>query len=203
MWYTEYLTVKELYATIADTQFIASLFKKGLKRNNDRLAVSAMEELLRRGDSDMIVYALNDAFASKLMVKGSPLVTLISNSLLENAHEINTILYHYGKGLRRGDFMGPSDWIRTHADWFKRVHCSGDVRRARPWATQYIWTHEEIAREMNRQDAELAYMVKHPLEHTAEEDVRLACAEANLAKKAKAKRKKLSIESFKEFVQNL
>ena len=52
------LTVKELYASIYDTQTIESFFLKGLEKDNDRLAVSAMEELILRGDTDKVIEGL-------------------------------------------------------------------------------------------------------------------------------------------------
>lgn len=144
MWYTEHLTVRELYATIADTQLIASLFEKGLKQNNDRLAVSAMEELLRRGDTDKIAYKLDKAFSSSWMVKGSPLVIMIANSLFENAHEVDPLLCHYGKGLRR-EFVSPTHWICAHASEFNGRPRGYEAMNAHGWAYPFIWPEPSLS----------------------------------------------------------
>ena len=138
MWYTEHLTVKELYATITDSQLIASLFEKGLKQNNDRLAVSAMEELLRRGDTDKIAYKLEKAFSSNWMTKESTLVIMIANSLFENAHDVDPLLCHYGKALRR-EFVSPTHWVCTHANEFNGHPRGYEAMNAHSWAYPFIW----------------------------------------------------------------
>ena len=173
--YTENLTVKEMYASIKSTDFIAELFEKGLAMNNDRLAVSAMEELLLRGDSDLIVEALNKAFASGWIVKNSPLVALIARSLFENAGEVDPILQHYGKGLFR-EFLSPSEWIRAHAERYRKVPRCGAVTKARPWAAIHILPKKDLRQAMRDADAALA---------------------------ARAKRLRLANESLEEFIKNL
>lgn len=137
--YTKNLTVKEMYASIGATSFIVELFKKGLEMNNDRLAVSAMEELLRRGDTDLIAESLNHAFEQNQVVLGSTMATLIGSSLMDGAREPDPILHRYGKGLLCGEFMGPYEWVRNHADQFQKVPRCGVVKNAQPWASAQIW----------------------------------------------------------------
>ncbi len=119
--YTKNLTAREMYASIGATDFIVTLFKEGLAVNNDRLAVSAMEELLRRGDSDLITERLEDAFKQQQMVAGSSLVYLIGSSLFDDAREIDPILHAYGKGLLRGEFVSPSEFARNHAKQYPEI----------------------------------------------------------------------------------
>ena len=137
--YTKNLTVREMYASIGSTDFIVTLFKEGLTMNNDRLAVSAMEELLHREDSESIVECLEDAFRQQQIAAGSSLVNLIANSLSDGAREIDPILCNYGKGLIRGEFVGPSEFVRNHAEQYRKCYRSGAVRKAKPWAAKEIW----------------------------------------------------------------
>ena len=116
--YTKNLTVREMYASIYVTSVIVEFFKKGLEMNNDRLAISAMEELLRRGDTDYIVEGLDNAFEKEQIMSQSTMVTLIGNSLKDGARDVDPMLQKYGKGLLRGDFMGPRKWVQTHSDQF-------------------------------------------------------------------------------------
>ena len=136
--YTKNLLVKEMYASIGATDFIKELFEKGLEMGNDRLAVSAMEELLRREDTDLIHKCLNEAFAKEQMVQGSSLVTLIASSLLDGARGVDPVLCSYGKGLLRGEFMGPQEWVRTHADRLNGYSSSKD-KRPNAWAPGQAW----------------------------------------------------------------
>ena len=141
MWYTENLTVSELYESIA-TDTIDNLFRLGLKTKNELLAVSAMEELLRRGDNDMVVDGLNDAFDSDWTIAGSPTHILIANSLAENAMITDSLLCSYGKALRR-TFMKPTDWARANADRLRKFPLAKAVRDANPWVAQYIWPNKK------------------------------------------------------------
>lgn len=143
--YTKNLTVREMYASIGDTNYIVELFQKGLEINNDRLAVSAMEELLRRGDTDFIAKGLNHAFEQGQLTPKSTLVTLIANSLMDGAREVDPILQRYGKGLLRGELMGPYQWIANHADQFRKVPKCGVVKNAQPWASAQIWGKSDIS----------------------------------------------------------
>lgn len=142
---------------------------------NDRLAVSAMEELFNRGDSDTIVEVLNKAFASGWMVKGSTLVNLIARSLSESARNEDPILHHYGRALPH-EFRSPSEWIRAHADQYKKNPKSDAFKKAHPWAAIHIWPDEELRQAIKQADEELA---------------------------ARAKRQQLAADSFREFTETL
>ena len=151
--YTKNLTVREMYTSISDTDFIVQLFAKGLAMNNDRLAVSAMEELIRRGDTDRIVYTLDEAFAKNLMVMGSPLTIILATSLFENAREEDAILSHYGKALRKGEFMGPTAWITSRAGYYQRFYLCGAVRRAKSWSKPFVTPADKLEKTSDQEPA--------------------------------------------------
>lgn len=136
---TKNLTTKEMYASIPETQVIVEFFKKGLEINNDRLAVSAMEELILRGDTDYIAYALNEAFEKGWVREGSTMISMIGRSLKDGCREADGVLCRYGDGLTKGDFCGPFDWIVQHAtDWGEDPR-AGLLRKAKKWVREIIF----------------------------------------------------------------
>ena len=101
------LTVKELYASIPDTSVINSLFLEGLRENNDRLAISAMEELILRGDTDLITEGLDNAFKNKEIRINTTMSTLIARSLTESCRGVDPLLQRFGKSLFRAKTDDP------------------------------------------------------------------------------------------------
>ena len=59
------LTVRELFASMPLTKDIVEFFDKGLRSNNDRLAGAAAEELIRRGETDLIVCSLDEFYETE------------------------------------------------------------------------------------------------------------------------------------------
>ena len=108
--YSKNLTVKELYSSIFKSDYIAKLFADGLAMNNDGLAISAAKELMERGDYLIVRDTLDEAFDSGVIVKESSLISLLGRTLMDNTRGLDPILCHYGGGLLRGDYMGPSKW---------------------------------------------------------------------------------------------
>ena len=109
------LRVKELYASIPNPLLIASLFKEGMKMGSTQLAVSAMEELIVRGDTDYIAKELNFAFERGYIKIGTSMCSMIARSLVESCREADPILARYGKALFKGEGeKGPSDWATAH-----------------------------------------------------------------------------------------
>ena len=141
--YTRNLTVKDLYATIYRTRTVVTLFRIGIEDSNAYLAASAMEELMLRGDSELIVETLNWAFEEGKIDEESPLVTLIAKSLNDSAREFDPFLRSYGEFLLHDGFAGPSEWIKEYAEKYVRVYRSGAVRKAKTWAKQHILTPDE------------------------------------------------------------
>lgn len=101
------LTVKELYASIYDTQTIESFFLKGLEKDNDRLAVSAMEELILRGDTDKVFEGLKAAFERGDIKVESTMATMIARSLSESCRGVDPFLHKFGKFLFKAEGSDP------------------------------------------------------------------------------------------------
>ena len=114
MSYTKLLTVKEVYASIYKASVIDEFFRKGLELDNDRLAISALEELILRGDTDLIVYSLNQAFEKGQIRKESALLSLLARVLSTECRRVDPFLDRYGKALLQGAFMSPSEWAQTN-----------------------------------------------------------------------------------------
>ena len=135
---TKNLTTKEMYASIPVTKFVVDLFEKGLEIHNDRLAISAMEELILREDTDFIAYSLNRAFEKGQISRGSTMVAMIGRSLKEGCRDVDGVLCLYGGALLRGDFEGPLDWVKHHAHEWVRCPKSGYLKRSKIWARQFF-----------------------------------------------------------------
>lgn len=95
------LLAKELYASIPSTKLIAELFEKGMKMGSTQLAVSAMEELILRGDTDLVFCSLKEAFDTEngYVKLDSSMGSMIARSLLESDRGSDPILRRFGKGI--------------------------------------------------------------------------------------------------------
>jgi hypothetical protein len=144
------LSTKELYTSMT-TKMVEKLMKLGLEAKNERLTISAMEEILCRGDSDLVVKILNQAFKDKVfeqedLISENLLLFMIARSLFDSTRELDPMLYLYSKAvIREGIFMSPTEWIKQEAPNFQKVHRSGAVMKAHPWAYEYLMTDEERA----------------------------------------------------------
>ncbi len=103
----ENLKVKELYASIYATSIIEEMFKTGLKIGSTLLAVSAMEELIIRGDTDIIRRGLDSAFKEGHVKIGTSMSTLIALSLSESCREADPFLQHFGEFLFKAKTNDP------------------------------------------------------------------------------------------------
>ena len=101
------LTVKELYASIPVASIIESFFRTGLEIDNDRLAVSAMEELILRGDTDKVCYGLREAFERGDIKAKTTTTTMIARSLSESCRGIDPFLHQFGKFLFKAEGPDP------------------------------------------------------------------------------------------------
>ncbi|MBR3180402.1 hypothetical protein IKF57_02650 [Candidatus Saccharibacteria bacterium] len=93
------LTTKELYASIYATSIVEEMFVTGLKIGSTQLAVSAMEELIIRGDTDIIRRGLDSAFKEGHVKIGTSMSTMIARSLSESCREADPFLQRFGKFL--------------------------------------------------------------------------------------------------------
>ncbi len=101
------LSVSSLYASIPTTKTIESFFLLGLELDNDRLAVSAMEELIRRDDTEMIIIGLRQAFERGTVQAKTTMATMIGRSLSESYRGINPFLSRLGEYLLEADGPNP------------------------------------------------------------------------------------------------
>lgn len=114
------LTIKELYASIPATSIVKEMFVNGLKIGSTQLAISAMEELIVRGDTDIIQHELDFAFKEGYVKIGTPMSALIARSLMESCREADPFLQRFGKFLFRAKTNDP---FTEFAESFN--YCSG------------------------------------------------------------------------------
>lgn len=106
------LTVKELYASIPATKTISQFFEIGLEIGSTQLAISAMEELMTRGDTDIVANMLQSASDKGQLQLGTSITGMIARSLAE--YRGDPILYKYGKALFRGEGSeGIWKWVKS------------------------------------------------------------------------------------------
>ncbi|MDO4753213.1 MAG: hypothetical protein Q4A36_03220 [Candidatus Saccharibacteria bacterium] len=130
------LTVRELLATLPMTEDIVEFFDKGLRRGNDRLAGSAMEELIRRGETGLIVETLDKFYKGSYTNKSDSTLFVLMADLAESCREEDALLGNYAShGIQD---CGPTEWIRQNAERFKKFYRSGAVVNAKPWAKKYL-----------------------------------------------------------------
>ncbi len=116
------LTAKELYASI-DAPIVAEMFKTGLKIGSTQLAISAMEELIVRGYTDIIRSGLDSAFKEGHIKIETPMSTMIARSLSESCREADPLLQRFGKFLFKAKTDNPFDeFVNDSGVEF----CSGD-----------------------------------------------------------------------------
>lgn len=109
------LKVKELYASIPETKLIVDLFNTGLEMGSTQLAISAMEELIIRGDTDYIAQGLDSAFKNGNLKLGTSMCSMVARSLVEGCREADPFLARYGKALFKGEGgNGPFGWAKTN-----------------------------------------------------------------------------------------
>jgi hypothetical protein len=118
------LKTKELYASIPNTDFIKVMFREGLRMGSTQLAISAMEELIVRGDTDYVCDGLTFGFTNGFIKLGTSMCSMIARSLVESCREVDPFLTRYGKALFKGEGgNGPREWIAAN-DPAKKVDTS-------------------------------------------------------------------------------
>lgn len=103
--YTRTLTVSELFNTLNtksenEELTVLDFLTNGLRTNNDGMAIAAMEELCKRGESDLITCALAEAFDAGYIKVGTTFSITLANCLAKIGRDIDPILRRYGKTLR-------------------------------------------------------------------------------------------------------
>lgn len=117
--YTNNLNVRELYASMSNPEDVVSLFRYGIRINNDRLAVSAMEDLIRRKDYADIADVIDKAITDDLLVPGSTLCSMMMRSLAESTKGNETYLGAYARAVLSGQFTGPRAWLRENPEKYR------------------------------------------------------------------------------------
>ena len=140
------LTVKELYSSIPSTETIAFLMKAGLEQGSTQLAVSSMEELLLRGDQDIVHETLKNAIDDGTLKLCTSMSAMVARSLMES-HDTDPFTRIIGKGLLQET---PEDMEKTvdeaFAARFGRIPHSGQAIEAEKLLGLYFRrkTAEEI-----------------------------------------------------------
>jgi len=103
-------TLKEWLSLHCITKDVDDLFRKALKDNDEPMAVLALAELIKRGDTDLVTYAVRDATEDGCFVLGSHFSTVFANALTQ-CGDRDPILRSIGKNVRRKGF-----WPKTAAE---------------------------------------------------------------------------------------
>lgn len=101
------LTLKEWLSLHCVTKDIDNLFRKALEDNDEPMAVLALAELIRRGDIDLVTYAILDATDAGCFTLGSHFSTVFANALMQCGNR-DPILRHISKNARKKGF-----WPKT------------------------------------------------------------------------------------------
>ncbi len=111
-------TLKEWLALHCVTKDIDNLFRKALKDNDEPMAVLALAELIKRGDIDLVTYALRDAVDTRCITIGSHFSTVLANALA-NFGDRDPILRGVAKTVRK------NGWPKTSEELLDLKYLSG------------------------------------------------------------------------------
>ena len=75
------LSIKEWLAIHCATDEVDELFRKALKNNAQPMAVLALAELIKRGDIDLVTYAIREATDAGYITPGTHFSTVFTNAL--------------------------------------------------------------------------------------------------------------------------
>ena len=92
------ITMGELFDNTPYTETINLLFTEGLRTGNHRLAISAMEELIRRGETKLVEEGLNKACENGEIKVNSTMSKTIAHSCAEDGID-DAFLRRFGKYL--------------------------------------------------------------------------------------------------------
>ncbi len=108
------ISAKEVFDSIHYTSLIVLLFETGLEIDDGALlAVSAMESLIVRGDTDIVAIVLQSAASAGKLVPGSSMADTIGKSLARSRYN-DLLLHKYSEALLRGEGgEGPFKWVES------------------------------------------------------------------------------------------
>ena len=75
------LTIKEWLALNCVTEDVKECLRKALEKNDEPMAVLALAELIKRGDIDLVTYAIQEAVDAGYFTLGSHFSTVFANAL--------------------------------------------------------------------------------------------------------------------------
>ena len=73
-------TIRE-WLMLSSTEDVHEIFRKSLRSNDEPMAVCALDDLIRRGDTDLVMSAINESFDAGRISPGSHFATALINAL--------------------------------------------------------------------------------------------------------------------------
>ena len=116
-------TIKEWLALHCATKDINDLFRKALKDNDEPMAVLALAELIKRGDIDLVTYAIQEATDAGYFALGSHFSTVFTNALTQ-CGDRDPILKRIARNARKKGY-----WPKTSAELLDHADFGGDYKR--------------------------------------------------------------------------
>ncbi len=116
-------TLKEWLSLHCVTNDINDLFRKALKDNDEPMAVLALAELIKRGDIDLVTYAIQEATDAGYFKLGSHFSTVFANALAQ-CGDRDPILRRISKNVRKNGF-----WPKTSAELLEGADSVSHERR--------------------------------------------------------------------------
>ena len=93
-------TLREWLALHCATKDVDMLFRKALKDNDEPMAVLALAELIRRGDTDLAIYAIQEATDAGYFELGSHFSIVFANALMQCGNR-DPLLKSIGKNVHK------------------------------------------------------------------------------------------------------
>jgi len=147
------LSTKELYASIPRTATVSQMMRDGMEQGSTQLAVSAMEELSKRGDTDIIVKNLFEAAKNGVLVPGTSMASMISRSLIED-RETDPLLRRAGKWLLQGNPLTDTSFVSGKTEVEKvSKYLNGPEPESTAMASAFAEIHASVARAMEKAEA--------------------------------------------------
>lgn len=165
MSYTKNLTIRDLMNSIPSTQRIQEFLEEGISTQNPMMAIPAMEELLRRGDLDIVMDILERIFYSEEegIIKNSSFAVLLASAMAEADGRTCAFVRAYGQSLLKGVWLSPVKWFVTRREELFKTRRSGATHQACDWvkkctllsASGDTWDQaREIAAEIDARNAD-------------------------------------------------
>lgn len=113
------LTIREWLALNCVTEDVKECLRKALEKNDEPMAVLALAELIKRGDIDLVTYAIQEAVDAGYFTLGSHFSTVFANALT-NFGSRDPLLGRVAKSVRI-----KGCWPKTSDELFDLEYLSG------------------------------------------------------------------------------